>query len=167
MVFNSEQDKELYNMGQKQSKEDINKKATDMKMKKSPEFFLESQIEKIFQQFTLCFVDLRKRCLTEFSSLNGLTPEGMFKIEARNPLYGERVLWETNYYRFKHIVTEKYLYIDENDNIGLTLKPVKAQLFNFSPIKVLGKDKDNRFVKKDQYFKIKNINGKWFRFPLA
>lgn len=105
--------------------------------------------------------------MKENSSFNGLKPEGMFKIEGRNPLYGERILWENRFYRFKHVISGKYLSIKSDDKLHLVRELDNSSLFSLHPIKFLKSEKLLRYVKKDSYFKIKNFHGKWFRFPIS
>ena len=107
---------------------------------------------KLFHHSRLEFCNLSSRKMKEISSFNGLKPEGMFKIEGRNPLYGERVLWENRFYRFKHVISGKYLSIGSDDKLYLVRDMDNTSLFSLHPIKFLKSDKIKRYVKKDSYF---------------
>ena len=68
-----------------------------------------------------------------------LKPEGPFKIEGINPIYGERICWQTNFYRLKHIMSGRYLAIsNSNQEGGFSLQKSitnnKDCMFMFMPV---------------------------------
>ena len=99
-----------------------------------------------------------------------LKPEGLFKIESSNPLYGERVCWQTNFYRFKHLISGRYLSLGgENleNKLNLEKEPSLYSLFMFFQVQTTHKnDLANRYVKRDSYYKLKSFYQSWVRLPI-
>jgi len=104
----------------------------------------------------------------EQGSTSILKPEGLFKIEGSNPIYGERVCWNNNYYRFKHLISGRYLSVDveKGDSYcGLEKEPDQKTMFMFVPVQTEATG-ESRFVKKDSYYKLQTMNGFWLRLPI-
>jgi hypothetical protein len=71
----------------------------------------------------------------------------MFKIEAKNPIYGSKILWNTSNYRFKHVVSGRYLSFDKTGTLCLTTNINKESLFKFHPINFLATGEIKKYVK--------------------
>ena len=97
-------------------------------------------------------------------------PEGLFKIEAENPIYGEKVQWNVNYYRLKHIISGRYLCIDDleatEDFLYLVKEPTPDSSFCFVPIQSEPSEMESRNVKIGSYYKLKSKTKKYLRLPI-
>lgn len=98
-----------------------------------------------------------------------LKPEGLFKIESINPVYGERICWQTSYYRFKHVMSGLYLCIntDKKDQLfGLNRSRDNNTLFTFVPVQSTKVDQGDRYVGNDSYYLLRAPTDSWLRLPL-
>lgn len=98
-----------------------------------------------------------------------LKPEGLFKVESINPIYGERVCWQTSYYRFKHVMSGLYLYISNDKTgqlFGLKRNCDNNTMFTFVPVQSTNVEQADRYVSNDSYYLLRSPSDKWLRLPL-
>lgn len=88
----------------------------------------------LFQNMKLTFADLKKRKNHDRDLFNRLSPEGLFKIEAENPIYGEKVVMERRRYRLKHVISGRYLKLGTSDSLSLGSELDESTLFSFCPL---------------------------------
>ena len=87
-------------------------------------------------------------------------PEGLYRIEAENPIYGEKVHWSSNSYRLKHVISGRYLCLDpENQDQPMSLdkEPCPETLFTFERVETKDPAQENsRTVAIDSKYKLKS-----------
>jgi hypothetical protein len=123
-------------------------------------------MEKVFEKTEIESNPINESLSNELPSL--LRPDGLFQIEAKNPIMGEQIAWSTNYYRFKHLISGKYLMIGPDNALGLEKEPTSRSLFSFNQIQMASEvdNLDPRFVRTDSFFKLCNFNKDFLRFPI-
>lgn len=146
----------------------------------NPEVLTRNLMEKLLSKFKIGY-----RRIQESSGNNGQpdpkeaayvtarTPrsEGLFKIETQAMVTGERVCWTTNYYRFKHVLSGRYLAIDpkspETNYLTLEQIPTTNSLLSFVPLKSgTGTESASRYVFKDSYYQLRSLTKNWLRLPI-
>jgi hypothetical protein len=123
-------------------------------------------MNELIDRFNLKFTKIVKNA-NETETV-ALKPEGLFKIEAMNSVYGERVCWQTNYYRFKHVMSGLYLSTDENSEFYLNLRRERddSSLFAFVNVQAAEAESGSRYVSMDSYYLLKSRSESWLRLPL-
>lgn len=123
-------------------------------------------MSELIDKFSLKFTKVVKT--NNDTETVALKPEGLFKIECMNPVYGERVCWQTNYYRFKHLMSGMYLATDENSEFYLKLKRERddTTLFSFVNVQAAEAESGSRYVSLDSYYLLKSRSECWLRLPL-
>jgi hypothetical protein len=123
-------------------------------------------MQKVFEHTEIESNPINEALSSELPSL--LRPDGLFQIEAKNPIIGEQIAWSTNYYRFKHMISGKYLMIGDDSNLHLEKEPTNSSLFSFHQIQIASEvdNLDPRFVRRDSFFKLCNFNQDYLRFPI-
>jgi hypothetical protein len=124
-------------------------------------------MNELIDKFKLKFTRITKN-ENETETIS-LRPEGLFKIEGMNPVYGERVCWQTNYYRLKHVMSGMYLSTDEKGSefyMALKRDLDDSSLFMFVNVQSTTSEQSSRYVADDSYYLLRCRNESWLRLPL-
>ena len=101
----------------------------DMEGGKGQKDSLDMIFEKITDGANVCFET------SDYDTLGGgmkvMGSEGFWKIEGRNPIAGGIVSWGNYFYRFRHLITGKYLAFDNHGQMKLTNERGANSQFRF------------------------------------
>lgn len=73
---------------------------------------------------------------------------------------------EQRYYRFKHVISGRYLRLGIGDDLSLGSELDDSTLFQFCPLQQEQRKDSNSYLTDESFFKLRHISKKWLRLPV-